>query len=91
MKKHVKALNGVVGRWGGEEFIVFFPKSVTYHATALSTAESQARIVGARIYEEFRNHQFFGFNRKNSKQTSVLVLPTAVSFVLLASSTRSSE
>ncbi|CAH6879162.1 GGDEF domain-containing protein [Vibrio chagasii] len=72
IKKHVKALNGVVGRWGGEEFIVFFPKSQTNHATALSTAESQATIVGERICEEFRSHQFIGFNRK-SFSTSVSI------------------
>ncbi|MCG9552606.1 GGDEF domain-containing protein [Vibrio sp. Isolate32] len=72
IKKHGKALNGVVGRWGGGEFIVFFPKSVTYHATALSTADSQARVVGERICEEFRNHQFIGFNRKKFK-TSVSI------------------
>ncbi|MEZ8723226.1 diguanylate cyclase [Vibrio pomeroyi] len=63
IKKHVKALNGVVGRWGGEEFIVFFPKKQTTHATALDTADSQARVVGERICEEFRTHQFLGFNR----------------------------
>lgn len=72
IKKHVKILNGVVGRWGGEEFIVFFPKSQTNHATALSTAESQATIVGERICEEFRSHQFIGFNRK-SFNTSVSI------------------
>ncbi|EDK26757.1 sensory transduction/ GGDEF family protein [Vibrionales bacterium SWAT-3] len=72
IKKHVKILNGVVGRWGGEEFIVFFPKSVTCHATALSNSESQASVVGERICEEFRNHQFIGFNRK-SFNTSVSI------------------
>ena len=72
IKKHVKALNGVVGRWGGEEFIVFFPRSLACHVTALSTAESQARVVGERICEEFRNHQFIGFNRKKFK-TSVSI------------------
>lgn len=63
IKKHVKALNGVVGRWGGEEFIVFFPKNRTTHGTILNTAYSQAKIVGQRICEEFRTHQFLGFNR----------------------------
>lgn len=64
IKKHIKAFNGVVGRWGGEEFIVFFPKAQIDLATALSTAGSQARIIGERICEEFRNHQFIGSNRK---------------------------
>ncbi|WP_261885814.1 sensor domain-containing diguanylate cyclase [Vibrio pomeroyi] len=63
IKKHVKALNGVVGRWGGEEFIVFFPKARSNQATALATADSQARVVGERICEEFRTRQFLGFNR----------------------------
>ncbi|MBY7731473.1 sensor domain-containing diguanylate cyclase [Vibrio splendidus] len=72
IKKHVKILNGVVGRWGGEEFIVFFPRARTTYATALATAESQARIVGERICEEFRSLQFLGFNRKKF-QSSVSI------------------
>ncbi|MCW1890331.1 diguanylate cyclase [Vibrio chagasii] len=53
-KKHVKILSSVVGRWGGEEFIVFFSEVSDKPCTALSTAESQATIVGERICEEFQ-------------------------------------
>ena len=53
IKTHVELLGGVVGRWGGEEFIVFIPKAKSAHT----------KIIGERICHTFNQHIFFGFNR----------------------------
>ena len=54
IKTHVELLGGVVGRWGGEEFIVFIPKAKSAHT----------RIIGERICLTFNQHTFYGINRR---------------------------
>ncbi|MEZ9764304.1 diguanylate cyclase [Vibrio splendidus] len=54
IKTHVELLGGIVGRWGGEEFIVFIPKAKSAHT----------KIIGERICYTFNQHTFFGINRR---------------------------
>ena len=54
IKTHVAALNGVIGRWGGEEFIVFIPNA----------NPTQTQVIGERICHDFSQHTFYGFNRR---------------------------
>ncbi|UPR30212.1 GGDEF domain-containing protein [Vibrio crassostreae] len=54
IKTHVELLNGVVGRWGGEEFIVFIPNAKPEHT----------QVIGERICRAFNRHTFVGFNRR---------------------------
>lgn len=54
IKTHVAALNGVIGRWGGEEFIVFIPNA----------KPTQTQVIGERICHDFSQHTFYGFNRR---------------------------
>ncbi|MFS1417782.1 diguanylate cyclase [Vibrio splendidus] len=54
IKTHIELLGGVVGRWGGEEFIVFIPKAKSAHT----------KIISERICHTFNQHTFFGINRR---------------------------
>ncbi len=54
IKTHVELLHGVVGRWGGEEFIVFIPNA----------KPAYTQIIGERICHSFNQHIFIGANRR---------------------------
>ncbi|PMM56365.1 sensor domain-containing diguanylate cyclase [Vibrio splendidus] len=54
IKAYVETLNGVVARWGGEEFIVFIPKAKSEHT----------KIIAQRICKSFNQHLFLGNNRR---------------------------
>lgn len=64
IKIHVEALNGVVGRWGGEEFIVFIPKASDLLISKSNTKESQSKKLGEQICQDFNQHVFLGLGRR---------------------------
>ncbi|MEZ9702438.1 diguanylate cyclase [Vibrio sp. 10N.261.46.E12] len=57
IQAHVKQANGVVGRWGGEEFIAFIPE----------VESSQAKSIAEQVCYDFNQRIFIGFNRNKFK------------------------